>query len=281
MPRFQLTTSFTTGQLLVARFRSLPDRKTVDEGTMTEEPATTYSIDDQAFSPASAFSVEVRSISGPHTSGSFDASNTIVLAEQPYLPTYLDVPTSPYFTWDQFVNRFGYSNIVKASQKDTTQAGPTALEPIPKGMPNWYAVQDSINYATDKISNILYGGVLKVPLDFTPNGGVVPLRVGRWAMIIAFCDLFNMREPDRVQVRNIKGVGRTFGSIYSTELDEALTDIALHKDGIMRAMPEAVHIRGADVNIVQFYDVTPLFGDVRFIDGKFTFYNPCGCHCTH
>lgn len=186
-------------------------------------------------------------------------------------PQVSDVPVSPFFTWAQFSNRFGLKNIIQVSNKDTTMNTGTNNQPIPSGQPNWYAVQDALNYATDKIHNLLQGGILKIPLDFTPNGGVCPFRIGRAAMIIAYCDLLDMRTPDKVLTpAGWRGKSSPL-TAYASELDSALMDVAAHKDGQYRQMPEAVHLSGANPGIVYAHEVSTMMGNVRYVGGCFTF----------
>lgn len=185
-------------------------------------------------------------------------------------PPISESPISLYFTWQQFVNRFGLTNIIKVSNKDTTMQGPTNAQPIPNGQPNWYAVQDAFNYATDKIHDILQGGILKIPLDFTNNAGVIPIRVGRWAMIIAYCDLLNMRNPDKIPAFQ-RGKIHSSLATYASELDEVLCDIAQHRDGTWRQMPEAFHLSGIDASTVSVQSVRQSMGFVRYVGGAFVF----------
>jgi hypothetical protein len=178
-------------------------------------------------------------------------------------------PVSLYINWNDFVNAFGLQNIIKVSNKDTTMQSPTGAQPIPSGTPNWYAVQMAFNFATDKIHSVLYGGILKVPLDFTNNNNVVPDRVSRWAMTIAYCDLLGMRTPDKVPPTRARGGGTSPLAAYYSQLDEVLTDIAMHKHGQFRQMPEAVHVIDSSPVVVQRQDVVG--GAVRYIDGSWQF----------
>lgn len=98
------------------------------------------------------------------------------------------LPTSVLFTWSQFVKRWGLKTITDMANKD----GPPVGQSI-----DYSAVQLSFDYATDEIFGNLYGGVLAVPLDWTPNSGVVPNRVSERAMVLAFWKLsFDSRKHD-------------------------------------------------------------------------------------
>jgi hypothetical protein len=196
-------------------------------------------------------------------------------------PSPSQVPVSPYIIWDEFVNRFGWMNIVKASNKDgyqVTANGSVQQIDNPK-TPNYFAVQDSFNYASEKVDSELMGGVLQIPLDFTPNGGEVPIRVRRWAMIIAFCDLLNMRNPDKSvkRIRTTSGwkTESAGGDSMGSQLEEVLMDIAMHKHGQWRQMPEAKHATSATPGVA-----APLhrFGMCRMIDGVPLFYGYLAAH---
>jgi hypothetical protein len=183
-----------------------------------------------------------------------------------------DVPISTFFTWAQFSNRFGLANIIKVSNKDSTQNTGSNVQAIPSGQPNWYAIQDAFNYATDKIQSILQGGVLQIPLNFTPNGGVVPSRVGRWAMIIAFCDLLDMKQPDRPPAVVRGALGKSYaGPSFASKLAEVLDEIAMYRDGIWRQMPEATHAHGSELKAVPWWTIQQVGAAVRYLDGQFTF----------
>src|ERR1019366_7590173 len=97
-------------------------------------------------------------------------------------------PLNAYFIWQQFENRYGLSNIIRASNKDSTQNTGSTTTPVPSGTPNYYAIQDSFNVATDKFHRKLRGGVLFVPLVF--SGSTVPTDIGRIVMHLAWCDLY-------------------------------------------------------------------------------------------
>lgn len=179
------------------------------------------------------------------------------------------VPTSLYIDWNEFVNDFGMNNIVLASNKEQSMQTPTGSQPIQKGQPNFYAVQNAFNYATDRIHNILQGGVLKIPLDFTPNGGVVPERVKNWAKVIAFCRLQRMRTPTFVGATPYRRGGYVgHDAPYASALEEAVMDCAAHKYGQWAQMPEAVHAVGADPGYVCN---THVYGFVRYMDGHWNF----------
>lgn len=176
-------------------------------------------------------------------------------------------PVSPYFTWQTFVNRYGYDNIRKVSNKDATQSSGSGVQSTPATEPNWYAVQDAFNYATDEINAALRGGVLKVPLDFTPNANVVPSRVGRWAMVIAYCDLYDMRiTQDQNKARHAP-----------TKMEKMLSDVYAMLSGYRGGQPgfqmyEAVHAAGADPQTPTIWDVYAVGAAVRYVDGAWQFW---------
>jgi len=175
-------------------------------------------------------------------------------------------PTSLYVNWIEFVNDYGMNNIVLASNKDQTMQTVAGSQPLQRGQPNFYAIQNAFDYATDEIHGTLYGGCLKIPLDFTPNGGKVPPRVANWAKVIAFCHLLGLRAPNR----SLPGrrAATPTGPDYGAMLDAAYLEMALYKYGQWAQMPEAV----------QGFDGTPViarnFGGgcvVRYMDGMWQF----------
>lgn len=183
-------------------------------------------------------------------------------------PVSVDTPVSLYVTWRNFVNNLGLNNILLASNKDASQQGPTNAQQIPKGQVNYYAVQNALNFATDKIHNILFGGILKVPLDFTPNGGVVPDRVAGWAEVIAFCRLLGMRTPDKIPATQFRRGGFTSAAVaYASMLEDSITECTMHKDGQWRQMPEAVHAVDGSPTIVR-----PRYGACRELGGRWVFH---------
>lgn len=137
-------------------------------------------------------------------------------------------PTALYWTWTQFVNRWGMKNIATSSNKDNTSA-----------IPNYVACQDSFNYAADEIHNNLRGGLLAVPLDFSafstlPLPASAPPTVSRWGMIIAYADLFDVRGWDDKSI-----VGNRMKRLLAQTYD----DIALYKCGLnqLEAAPAKDH----------------------------------------
>jgi hypothetical protein len=88
-------------------------------------------------------------------------------------------PTSPWFTYDQFCNRFGTKNIAVASNKENTSTDP-----------NLPAVQDAFDEALEAVQDEMRGGPYIVPFDFTPNGGQCPWKIRVWGMTIAYAALY-------------------------------------------------------------------------------------------
>lgn len=143
---------------------------------------------------------------------------------------YQPTPTAIYWTWTQFVNRFGLKNIVLSSNKDGKSADP-----------NFAAIQDSFDYAADEIHSALRGGVLAVPLDFTLYSNIVPQVVSRWGMVIAYADLYDVRGwEDKNMV----------GNKMSRMVRQTYDDISLYKSGIkqMLAAPAVDH-RGNTIDL--------------------------------
>lgn len=124
--------------------------------------------------------------------------------------------TSPYFTLQQFYNRWGEKNVRIASNKDNTTL-----------TPNYDAIQDSFDYAASELTRAFMGGIYAVPLDFTPNGGVVPKTVSRWAMVIAYADLYDARGQDEKD--------KVWNKI-STQLKAVYADMAMHRVGLVQML---------------------------------------------
>jgi hypothetical protein len=91
-------------------------------------------------------------------------------------------PVSIFTSYEAFRLRWGTKNIAEASEPDSK-----AIEP------NLAAVQEAFSFADDEIQDELRGGVLAVPLDFTPWGGIVPRKVQGWAQVLAFGYLYEKR----------------------------------------------------------------------------------------
>jgi hypothetical protein len=188
------------------------------------------------------------------------------------------VPISPLFTWDQFVNKYGLRNIIMWSNKDSTQSNNNLVSVIPQGEPNWYAVQDAFNYATEEVYSWLRGGVLLIPLDFTPNAGVVPARVSRWAMTIARGELQEVRfTQDKLNDKAYKPLERQLEAVY-WEMSAYRTGEPGHQmpealqDPLFDSVPEAVSAFNGgtgQIGVVNGWRGT--FGCVRYIDGAWSF----------
>jgi hypothetical protein len=128
----------------------------------------------------------------------------------------LAIPLSIYFTWDEFVRRWGLKNIAIASNKQNVNANP-----------DMNAVQDAFDYAYGEIQESFRGSMYSIPLSFVPNAGVVPPRVKRWAMIIAYADLYDVRgwtDQDRT------------GNKISKLLKNTYDEMGLYRAGV-RILP--------------------------------------------
>lgn len=183
-------------------------------------------------------------------------------------------PLSALFTWEQFVNRWGLKNIQNAANKDGT------VPTTPPGNVNFGAVQDAFNYATDELYGSLRGGVLSVPLDFSdnPDGeGLVPPRVSRWAMILAYADLYDVRGwEDKNKTTN--RIWRAVEGVYS--------ELMMVKSGCS-PLPEAAHVSsGTPMQVCPSYAWRQV--GYQFVDGYWTFWwntsngcapswSRCGC----
>lgn len=164
-------------------------------------------------------------------------------------------PTSPYWTWTQFTNRFGLKNIASCSNKD-----------VKSDIPNYVAIQDSFDYAVDEIHTIQRGGVLATPLDFSaynmvqpgvqplPPSPAIPPCVSRWGMIIAYADLYDVRGWED---KNI--VGNRMRKLLAQTYD----DMALVSSGvkqILAAPAKDYHGCTVDQGIRPTFGPPSLFG---------------------
>lgn len=102
-------------------------------------------------------------------------------------------PSGLYFTYDQFVARFGLKNVARHSNVDqdsTTQPDMTRL-------------QFSFDVATEELHAFFAQGPYEIPFQFS---GDTPLIVSRWAMTLAYCDLYLARgmsdekSPTKIQL---------------------------------------------------------------------------------
>ncbi len=108
-------------------------------------------------------------------------------------------PSCRYFNYAEFVRRWGLPAVKAASNKgNSSNLNVADLE----------AVQESFDVACDELDVRLDGGYYLVPLDFSPMGGGVRPLVRRWAMTLAYADLYDVRghsEKDKTanKIRNL------------------------------------------------------------------------------
>lgn len=128
-------------------------------------------------------------------------------------------PVNPYFSWEEFKRRWGIGNIVVASNKDNKNKDP-----------DYDAVQDAFDYATDELHSAQEGGLYATPFDFSPNHGVVPRFVRNWGMTIAFEYLYNGRGLDDKN---------KVGNKLTRQLSGVYQEMALYRAGLrhMKAAP--------------------------------------------
>ena len=122
---------------------------------------------------------------------------------------------NPYFTWQQFVNRYGLRNVATYSNPDTTTTNNT---------PNYVFCQDAFNAATDRFHDEMRGGLYAVPLTF--NDGIVPVTVSRIVMAFAISDLYTSRGVD--DMKKMAGVR------YKAEEIRASDAIARYRSGAIQ-----------------------------------------------
>jgi len=114
-----------------------------------------------------------------HQSFMVPASGTNPVAR--YIPDY-----------DKFIRRWGLNNVTFVSNKDNKAT-----------IPNVDVVQDSFDAACDDIDDFFKGSIVASPLDFSPWEDVLPSRVERWAMQLAYIYMYFARGfEDRDKVGN-------------------------------------------------------------------------------
>lgn len=131
-------------------------------------------------------------------------------------------PTSPYHTYVQYVRYIGSKNNITASNKDVSNASSADLD----------SIQDSYNVAADMITAKFSSSNYVSPLDFTPNKGIVPAYVGRWAMQLAYAD--------QLASRGLESSGKkdTIGGRVLRLVQDAFADMTVFTAGI-RYLPAA------------------------------------------
>jgi hypothetical protein len=156
---------------------------------------------------------------------------------------------SPFFTTQQFLDRWGEKNVRIASNKDNTSA-----------VINYDALQGSFDYATSEIYQAFRGGLYAIPLDFTPNDNIVPATVQRWAMIIAYADLYDARGQDERD--------RAWNKI-STQLKAVYADMGMCRVGLKELPAELSHdtpLETAQVSAVEVFEAAPDYWWTRYPD---------------
>lgn len=94
-------------------------------------------------------------------------------------------PQSKYLTFDKFIGRWGLKNVTNAANKDNQTS-----------MPDPEAVQDSFDFADYEVDQFFVGCQLVAPLDFSPYDNVIPKCCEKWASVIAYADLYEVRGFD-------------------------------------------------------------------------------------
>lgn len=133
----------------------------------------------------------------------------------------LGMPVCPYFTYNQFIRRWGLTNVKVASNKDGKTNANAAT------VPDFAALQDSFDYSIDEINNTLRGGQYSVPLDFTPNGGMVPPFIVRGAMLLAYADLYDVRGMDEKNIKDNR---------LAKQVRVFYDDLATYKSGVKQML---------------------------------------------
>lgn len=148
-------------------------------------------------------------------------------------------PTSIYSNYPAFIRRFGLKNITNASNKDNAASGP-----------DLDAIQDSFDFATDEMHRVLTGGIYVVPLDFTPNNGVISKVVSEWHMVIAYENLYNSRGFDDKN---------KFGNKLSKLLDQVMDKLVMTRCGLSQ-LPCVVQVDQSPLTVdVQPRLITPFW----------------------
>jgi hypothetical protein len=167
-------------------------------------------------------------------------------------------PLNAYFLWSQFENRYGLVNIIRASNKDSTQNTGNTTTPVPSGQANYYAIQDSFNVATSIFHRRMFGGVLVVPLVF--SGNVVPTDISRIVMHIAWCDLYAARGLEETAKKNATPK-------FMAELQACYDAIDAMRSGHLQ-VPEATQATDTAMTAVTYKDIRQALAQVRYIDGS-------------
>jgi hypothetical protein len=158
-------------------------------------------------------------------------------------------PTSPFFTYDQFIRRWGQKNVTVASNKDSTSSEP-----------DLDSVQDAFDVSTSEIYQAFSGGIYAVPLDFTPNDGIVPAMLKHWAMVIAFAYLYDARGQDEKD--------RAWNKI-SIQLKNVYMDMAQYRAGLKQLPAELsgeAPQETSQVSAVDVFEASPDWWYTRYPD---------------
>jgi hypothetical protein len=153
-------------------------------------------------------------------------------AEPP--PPVVGAPVSPFHTYAEFLSRFGTKNVRRASNKDADSADVDLT-----------AVQSSFWFARDEIYDTFRYGLYAVPFDWTPNGGVVPETVKRWALNLAYGDLYEVRGWSDMTVQ-VAGQRNVPNKIYKLVKDTYM-EMGLYRGGIRTML--ALRNTGAPLGI--------------------------------
>lgn len=156
---------------------------------------------------------------------------------------------SPFFTTQEFLDRWGSKNVRIASNKDSSA---TTI--------NYDALQGSFDYATSEIYQAFRGGLYAVPLDFTPNDNIVPATVKRWAMVLAYADLYDARGQDeRDKVWNK----------ISMQLKAVYADMGMCRAGL-KELPATLNgevtLETGEVSAIDVFEASPTYWYTRYPD---------------
>lgn len=175
-------------------------------------------------------------------------------------PADVGTPTSPLWAYADFLSWVGIKTVSQASNKDSPA---TSAE----SSVNRYAVQMAFNYAINQIYDRCQGSRFNVPLDFTPNAGIVPQIVQRWGFIISMEDLTAGRGMSGGETPGKAGQGSP-GAKWAKMANAAMQELGMYINGIGgRDLPCRQSGHGVGPAVVTELDVIRAQPGFAFIDG--------------
>lgn len=143
-----------------------------------------------------------------------------------------NLPTSPWFTYSDFVRKYGVKNVMVATNKDKL-SNPNAAT-----VPDFILLQDAFDSGFEEVCDLLRGGVWKVPLDFSPNSGNVPKLIRNAAMECAFRYI--------TDDRGIEEKGNRFDTRLDRMAQSTISRLKMVKDGVIQILAVPATGMGAE-----------------------------------